>query len=470
MGKRVLYPGDGFDLNLSYAFFLFVLSAALLQTVLSGFSSPFLHVDSSEYLANAMWLAGFHDIKRWASHRNIGFSLLASLFVVFQLPEFIWLLPLFFKVYSLISLFLLSRTLFPLCRDIWILSTILLTFNWHYTWWGNTLLTTVPATTLLLTAITCLYRWHSNRERRYLYLTILISVACFYIRYLQGIILLLFTGLFLIMTGSIQTSKDRDMLVKILILLASLLSPWYLFNWKYFQNPTYGITRYYLVKLMGRTRLPLDPFYYVRMTSFLISIPCSLMAIIGSIDLMRKRVFEDLRPLLIVWLIFIYSAMSITLTREDRYVTFFTPFLLVVCSLGLKTVRRKSFSLFIIAFLLCSISTADYYSMLFVRISDFTMREPPIYLGAQRIISIQGGTALNLRIHHAGYHIAAVKDPSTTMYIFHVQGGKLTHIRFLAHIALKSGISLAPQDASNRPDFQKVYSNGQYLIYCRTSR
>ena len=463
------HRNGGFDLVLSLAFLLFVLSAIVYEIYLSLFSSPFLHIDSSEYLANGMWLAGFDNIGCTAFSRNIGFSLLISLFVVFKLQLFVWLLPLFFKIYSLISVFVLSRIMFSKSRDLQILSTILLTFNWHYAWWGNSLLTTVPATSLSMIALACLYKWVSNREPKYLFLTILISVACFYIRYLQGIILCLFTILYVMVMKSEEPQKRAILLARVVIPLFLLLLPWCLFNWKYFEDPTYGVTMFYARGVTRRMQEPLDPVYYIRLIPFLVSAPCVFMAVVGFVNLARRWAGEEASRFLVAWSIFIYSVMSMTLAQLDRYATFFTPFLLILCSLGLKVVRRISSLLFIIILLLSCISTADYHIMPVVRISDFTIRERPIYLGIQRIVSLQGSNNLNQEFYHVSYHVARAKSLSTTMYVFHVNDGSQMHMRFLVNAALNSKISVAPSNATYSARFHRIYSNSQYVLYCENA-
>ncbi|MBS3081202.1 glycosyltransferase family 39 protein [Candidatus Pacearchaeota archaeon] len=387
--------------------FLFVLLAAFLIRIwiFSITNEQALWWDAADYMATAKRWAGVNEnlIDMWYYRRGFLWPLLGAGFFMIGIGEIGMrlLVVLFSTGVVLVSYFLISEMF---NKKLALLTSIGVTFSWIFMFFTGRLLTEIPATFFLLTAL--LFFWKGfmkNQGTKYFILFGIFSALAVLTRmqYLMFSVPLLFLVL---IRDKHKAFLNKKLWIAILAFVIILIPQLIIHN-AHFGNPILDLTNYYLgvegISKTGEVGVKLEktsdlflyinnipyildgsyldssnkgyqnlfvPFYlYPVYVLFLIGIFIFIFNLILGFDKISKDEELQKKVFIIFWIITIFIILGyMAPQREQRYIMQSITFLFVIVSFGLFYIEslskkhlnisnEKAFALIIIIMLLAVI-------------------------------------------------------------------------------------------------------------------
>lgn len=316
----------------------------LVKIYVAYLSQPFgIQYEIVSNISFGAWVAGIWRPEQILSRSGTGVQFLLPYIISWAL-RFDWgLRPvLFFCVLSNAAAVL---AIYKLAFEFWdkktaLIACGLLSLNWHFWWWSNTLLPEIPAVASITIALLFFYLGVQGKRTFYLWLAGTFYAVGFLFKYTAGAMLFVFLT-FLIMKFTLRNRKEIDFLKSlghVLAFFTLVICAWGFYNVSVLHigafQPILGNAQ------MNRVGNDLGSFYqrilfYAYKTPTVLSLLVSMFSILGAITAIKHRSYGDV--LTLSWIVTFFLGSSILIpSSHDQYMTIWTPALVLLAARGIS--------------------------------------------------------------------------------------------------------------------------------------
>ena len=374
-------------LDQTLLFYLFL--NAILKVYLS-FNNLYFYPDTPDYLQYARNLP-FAD-REISSFRA---PLIPTIFsILFQLGLGIGAVSIvgpIFNIFACTVTFVLVSRLYG--KEIGVVSSVLLSMNWHFWSFSASILTDVPGSAMIIITLYTFYRGVEESSEVHLWLSGLFYALSILTKW-TNVLILPICIFYLIATHRLRSLSFKGICGTGIFFLAPMIV-WILFNLVRFGDAFGPIVYGYQIgigyRLGGRVHAIVHRFpilYYVYYTPYVLSVPCFILAVIGFIAALRM---QDRRRgwILHSWTILFLSALSLLIPfKDERYIVYWTPALMTFSSIGIRRLVRVNKKLFVPLFAANLISTVNARLIPFFSLRSLAFSASEFFLAHRRILTV----------------------------------------------------------------------------------
>ena len=316
----------------------------LVLAVLYGSPLNSGYPDSLWYIGTGLTIAGTKNAQSIPDQPPVLPLFIAWVYRLLGFPHFadyLWLWNVLTMGFLLTATYDVAYLLFN--QKTAALATLLMGFNWHIGWYGQMLLVDVSVTAFAFTALLFYLRYlHSSNVKNLLLSGFFSSVAL----WTKMIATYLHLPVLLILLSNKSSRTKIHYFIAGFVLGQALLAP---VCYLYGGNPLSPFT--VSARVHGGTRIyaflqglqPSKPLigiynlYYLRLMPFSLGFPVLFFSILGIVRLLRQRAL-----LLPVWALYGLAIYSLVIVpARDQYMVHFTPFFIILASIGLVKVIER---------------------------------------------------------------------------------------------------------------------------------
>jgi 4-amino-4-deoxy-L-arabinose transferase-like glycosyltransferase len=369
-----------------------------------------IYPDSIMYIEMAEYVAGLRPNEPgggvWGGpyRTSILVLLLSSLLRCnFGLQAFS-ILEIFFNFSSCILTYYLATRFFG--EETGILSSILLSLNWHYWWYSSSILVEVPASFTILLVLLSLDIASKSKSMMWWGLTG-VALAFSVLMRVTNWMIILPIAIFLYQKirkdPSYWSKAFLAFSVFLVFVMAFGLSIYHLYGkvlweslirrWLFLLGVGRIKERHYLGGDSATYVQSFPQLYYLFFAPFSYSLIGCLLAGVGLIDVLREKSDRERVITLLSWLLFFPLSFSLVGGWDERYSVYWAPAVFILMAHGLQIVRKANSRVFKVLLLFACISVYDAALIPFV---DVTVN-PPFLLFRNDIFGMRLGHSRVLR-------------------------------------------------------------------------
>lgn len=367
-------------------FVCYVVANGILKILISLQGSPFgiPYPDQWTYISAGLFFAGYPQNALEIYYRPPLLSLIFA--VIFKLGfkmNALFVTEIFFGLIACVALYILASKMFN--KTVGLLSGILLSLNWHYWWSSAGILVDIPASAFAILTFLLFYLGIEKDKPKCLWLSGITAALCFLTKW-TAVIILPVIAIYILLTRGPRGFCDKQLYITYLLFLGTLF-PWGLLNYYSFGNPISPLIEYNKLgqnpTIIGRV----DPLvrtyptvYYLYYLPYVLSIVVCILCLASFVYILRHwRVKEH--TLILLWLLIPLAAFSFYATKDNRYITLWTPSLTILAAITLHYIKKINSKLFILILILALFSTYNASILPFVSITKYQERAPSLSLG-----------------------------------------------------------------------------------------
>lgn len=347
--------------------------------------------DSWCYLSNALNFAGYptpYEVIRAPLYPFI-------VSILIRIGADLWaalLVNIIADLTLIISTYLLVSELYN--KEIALISTVLVSSNWHLWWYSQYILIEIPVLALTFMTFYFFLTGLKRGDHRRIWIAGVLWGLSFLMKYTSLLIGAVFL-FYLLVTRRLSWIKERNIWIGIAA-TSAVFGVWSLYNWVRWNNPIHSIIyqlQYFPHRSwygMGEQRDYPSPFYlgkigpilidasYLAYTPYSISLPVTILSAIEVFSIFKKKRLNKSNMFVLFWFATWFFSFSCLMSLKDvRYLVFMTPPLLVLAAKRLIAVKDKNKKIFVFLLLLAIISTNNDRPVPFI---DFQNRMPYLVL------------------------------------------------------------------------------------------